>query len=78
MLRVQEEERGNAMAKIDELKREIAELPAEQASELFRWLSDREGEKWDREIEEDSRTGKLDFLLREARDAKSKGTLKEL
>jgi hypothetical protein len=42
------------------------------------WLSEREWESWDREIEADSAAGKLDFLVHEARDEKAKGTLKEL
>ena len=66
------------MAKLDELKREIEELPTEQVSELFRWLSEKEWERWDKEIEADSQAGRVDFLLREARDAKSKGKLREL
>lgn len=66
------------MAKLDELKREIEELPTEQVSELFRWLSAKDWQRWDEEIESDSRAGKMDFLQREAREAKSKGKLKEL
>ncbi len=35
-------------------------------------------ERWDKEIEADSRAGRLDFLEREAREEKAKGTLKGL
>lgn len=66
------------MAKVDELKTEIEKLPKEEFTELVRWLSEKDWESWDKEIETDSEAGRLDFLVREALDAKSKGTLKDL
>ncbi|MBI2884259.1 MAG: hypothetical protein HYY11_10225 [Candidatus Methylomirabilis oxyfera] len=66
------------MSKVDELKTEIEQLPQEEFSKLVRWLSAKEWERWDKEIEADSETGKLDFLVREALDAKAKGSLKDL
>jgi hypothetical protein len=66
------------MSKIDDLKAEIERLPSEEFAEIFRWLSEKDWEKWDKEIEADSQAGRLDLLLREARDEKAKGTLKDL
>ena len=66
------------MSKIDDLKAEVEKLPREEFSEFFRWMTDKDWERWDREIEADSDAGKLDFLTREAREAKSKRTLKAL
>jgi hypothetical protein len=66
------------MSKIDELKADIDRLPSEELAELFRWLSEKEWESWDREVEADSQAGRLDFLVREARAEKAKGTLKEM
>jgi hypothetical protein len=66
------------MAKVDELKTEIERLPPEQFAELARWLSEKDWERWDKEIESGSIAGKLDFLVRDALDAKAKGTLKDL
>lgn len=66
------------MSKVDELKAEIERLPSEEFTELFRWLSEKDWERWDREIEADSESGRLDFLLRQAREEKAKGTLKDL
>ena len=66
------------MSKIDELKAEIERLPSNEFAELFRWLSEKDWDKWDKQIEADAQSGKLDFLLREAREEKSKGTLKDL
>ncbi len=66
------------MAKIDEIKAEIERLPGKEVAEIFRWLSEMEWDRWDREIEADSQAGRHDFLVREARDEKAKGTLKDL
>ena len=65
-------------SKIDKLKAEIESLPEEEVVEIVRWLRERDWELWDREIERDSRAGKLEFLVREAREQKSKGTLRDL
>jgi hypothetical protein len=66
------------MSKVDELKTDIERLSSEEVAELFRWLAEREWESWDREIEADSQAGRLDFLVREARQEKARGALKEL
>ena len=66
------------MSKIDELKAEIESLPGEQFTELFQWLSEKDWARWDQEIEADSQAGRLDFLVREAREEKATGTLKDL
>jgi len=66
------------MSKIEELKADIERLPGQEVAELLRWLSDKDWESWDRQIESDSNAGKLDFLVREARREKAQGTLKEL
>ena len=66
------------MSKIDQLKAEIESLPNEEFTEISRWLSEKDWERWDKEIEADSQAGKLDFLVREAREEKTKGTLKDL
>jgi hypothetical protein len=66
------------MSKVEELKNEIEQLPKEEFTELCRWLSDRDWASWDNEIAADSEAGKLDFLVREALDAKAKGKFKDL
>ena len=70
--------KGNRMAKIDEIKAETESLPGDEVAEIFRWLSEKDWESWDKEIEADSQSGKLDFLLREANEEKAKGNLKDL
>jgi hypothetical protein len=64
------------MSKIDELKAEVEKLPREEFSRFFEWLVEKDWERWKQEIEADSSAGRLDFLVREAHQAKAKGTLK--
>jgi len=66
------------MSIIDDLKAEIERLPGEGFAEIARWLSEKDWERWDEEIEADSEAGRLDFLEREAREEKAEGTLKDL
>jgi hypothetical protein len=66
------------MSKVDQLKTEIERLPRDEFSELVRWLSAKDWQRWDEEIKADSEAGRLDFLVREALDEKAKGTLKDL
>ena len=66
------------MSKVEELKAEIEKLPGEDFAELYRWLAEKDWGCWDEEIEADSKAGALDFLVREAKAEKAKGTLKEL
>ena len=69
---------GHCTAKVDQLKLEIDQLPREEFTELVRWLSEKDWALWEKEIESDSQSGKLDFLVREAADAKAKGKLSDL
>lgn len=66
------------MTKIEELETVITRLPEDEYRQLRRWFLETDWERWDREIQEDSREGRLDFLVEEALDAKRKGTLKDL
>ena len=66
------------MTKIEKLETAVMELPEEDYVQFRRWFFDRDWQKWDQEIEADSESGKLDFLLREAADAKKNNRLKDL
>ena len=66
------------MSKVDEIKAAIEALPQEDYAQLKRWFSEKEWEEWDQQIDADSESGKLDFLVKEALDEKAKGRLKEL
>ena len=53
-------------ANVEQIERAIAQLPAEDLAELMSWLEEYHAEVWDKRIEEDLKTGRLDALLAEA------------
>jgi len=63
------------MIDLKKLKDEIEKLPESDFAELRRWIAEKDWEKWDSEIENDSRADKLDFLIDEA---KKDGNLNDL
>ncbi len=66
------------MASIQELEKVISSLPENEYKQFRQWFLEQDWNKWDRQIEEDSRTGKLDFLIEEANEAKKKNRLRDL
>ncbi|NWF99149.1 MAG: hypothetical protein HXY52_09515 [Nitrospirae bacterium] len=66
------------MSRVEEIKEAIDTLPEEEYIQLRQWFSEKDWQKWDRQIVADSETKKLDFLLKEAGEAKSKNKLREL
>ena len=66
------------MASVAKIQEEILALSETDYLQLKQWFSELEWDEWDRQIEADSNAGKLDFLIAEAREAKEKGTLKNL
>jgi len=53
-----------SIARVEEIQVAIESLPYQEYIHLR--LSERDWEKWDRQIEADSESGKLDFLIEEA------------
>ncbi len=66
------------MSKVEEIEAAIEALSEEEYVRLRKWFSEKDWQKWDRQIKADSESGKLDFLIKEAIDEKAKGKLKEL
>jgi len=50
---------------ISELKVAIKSLPANEVAQLTDWLVDYQARAWDKQLEEDLESGKLDKLLDE-------------
>ena len=65
------------MSRLTKIQQEILALPEAEYKQLRLWFSELDWEKWDREIEVDSDTGKLDFLIAEVLEEKE-GKLKDL
>jgi hypothetical protein len=51
------------MTKVQALEREIEALSAEERAQLRMWFFERDAAMWDREIERDAASGKLDDLF---------------
>jgi hypothetical protein len=66
------------MTKLEELEMAVASLPEQEYRKFRRWFFDRDWEQWDKQIEADAKGGKLDFLVKEALEAKRGGELKDL
>lgn len=61
------------MSRVEELEREIEKLSRPEFVQLREWLLERDWEEWDRQIERDAASGKLDRLFEEARAAHEQG-----
>lgn len=66
------------MTQIDAIQAEIESLSREDFVRLRDWIAERDWQNWDRQIEQDSSAGRLDFLREEAEVAKQQGELREL
>ena len=66
------------MTRIEEIEQAVASLPAEEYRQFREWFLERDWGQWDRQIQADSESGKLDFLVKEAMDEKSRGKLRDL
>jgi len=66
------------MMQIEQLKIEIETLADEDFIWLRRWFAEKDWERWDQQLEADSASGKLDFLVDEAMMAKQQESLQEL
>lgn len=66
------------MKTVAEIRQAILELPEADYAQLSRWFHELDEKRWDAEIEQDSRNGKLDSLVEQADQSKSDGTLQGL
>jgi len=66
------------MHQVEEIKDAINSLSRKDYILLREWFSEKDWEAWDEQIQADSDSGKLDFLIQEARSEKRRGTLREL
>jgi hypothetical protein len=54
------------MSKIESIERDVEELDDKAFAAFREWFLVYENARWDRQIEEDSKSGKLDSLVQEA------------
>jgi hypothetical protein len=65
------------MSKVEQIEAELAKLPTVEARLVWTWLDEYLADKWDEQIEADSRAGKLDFLFDEAEAERKAENLRE-
>ena len=63
------------MPSITEIQQAILVLPKDEYARLREWLSDLDWERWDKQIEVDSESGQLDFLIGEAGETDTLGSI---
>ena len=51
------------MKSLEQLQTAITNLSEKEKDELYRWLQDYREEKWDKQIQNDVNSGKLDHLV---------------
>lgn len=66
------------MAHMKDIQTEIEALSEEEFVRLREWFAEKDAQNWDAQIENDAATGRLNFLLEEAADAKAQGKLRDL
>jgi hypothetical protein len=66
------------MSKVEQIEREIQELTPTELGAFRRWFLEFDAQAWDRQIEEDARSGKLDRVAVRALKAFESGSCSEL
>lgn len=66
------------MTKLQLIQSEIETLASDEFTYLKNWINELDAQQWEKQIEEDSNAGKLDFLIEEALFEKNKNQLKVL
>src|SRR5205823_6548837 len=61
------------MSSVAEIEKAIGKLSSQEFVELERWFDAERNRKWDLEIESDSASGALDFLVKEVEEDIAKG-----
>jgi hypothetical protein len=66
------------MLALQDIEKEVISLSKNKYSDFRKWFYSYDFEHWDNEIKEDSKSGKLDFLIKEVLEEKTLGELKSL
>ncbi len=66
------------MTRLKKIEQDISALSKADLRKLSDWLEEYKSDLWDKQIEEDARSGKLDKLLAEARAQVAVGKIRPL
>lgn len=65
------------MKTVEEIEQEIQELSPAGVAELAAWLAEYDAKVWDKQMDEDAASGRLDFLFAEAGKERKSGKLRD-
>ena len=66
------------MTKLEKIEQDIASLSPGEVAKLARWFAEFQADLWDKQIEEDAKSGKLDKLFAEAEADIAAGKIRPL
>ena len=66
------------MSKVNDLERQVQSLSAEELSAFRQWFAEFDAELWDRQLEADAKSGKLDAMAARAHEAHASGRTSKL
>jgi hypothetical protein len=64
------------MRRVQEIEEAIQQLSPDEFTQLAKWIQELDQDRWDKQLDADAATGKLDFLFDEAQEEKRNGLLK--
>jgi hypothetical protein len=64
------------MTTVDEISGAVKRLPKSELARFRKWFAEYDAEVWDRQLESDAQAGKLDALMREAKQDHRAGRTK--
>ena len=62
---------------LTEIKSAVRQLPPKDLAELAAFILEQDNAAWDKQIEQDAESGKLDFLFEEAERERAAGKLRD-
>lgn len=66
------------MTKLEKIEQEIATLGKDDLQKLAGWLAEYQASLWDKQIEDDAKSGRLDKLIENARSEIAAGKVRPL
>jgi hypothetical protein len=66
------------MTKLEQIEKSVASLSDEELKSFAEWFDELRWERWDRQLERDTKSGKLDRLVADARAEIAAGKVKPL
>jgi len=63
--------------RVEDIEAAIDRLPPDEFRRIAQWFGERDQQEWDRQLDLDSTSGKLDFLFAEAESESKKGLLRD-